>query len=194
MTSPTKINFKIYQGSTFSETLRWESATKIYSPITNITKTAPMVVTATSHGVPVGWRVKIVGAQGMKEANTGDYVIVTGTTQDTLTINGINALNYTTYTGGGVLEYNQPFELSSYTARMQIRQKLEDTTVIKELTTENSGIILNNTNKTINLNINAADTAAFTFQTAVYSLELVNGILVLPFATGTLTLVKEVTR
>jgi hypothetical protein len=194
MASPTKINFKIYQGSTFQETLRWESATKVYAPITNISKTAPMVVTATSHGVPQGWRVKVTGALGMKEANMTDPAIATSVTQDTLTFNAVNALNYTTYTGGGVLEYNQPVDLAGFTARMQIRAKLEDTAVIKELTTENGLIAINNTTKTITLNISATDTAAFSFQTAVYSLELVNGAVVTPFANGTMSLVREVTR
>ena len=194
MASPTKINFKIYQGATFKETLRWESATKVYAPIVNITKTAPMVATATNHGIPQGWRVKIVGAQGMKEANTSDYVIASEITTNTVTFNHINALNFGTYSGGGVLEYNQPVDLQGMQGRMQLRQKLEDTTVLKELTTENGGIVINNTLKTIELNISAVDTAAFTFQTCVYSLELVSGSIVMPFAAGTLTLVKEVTR
>ena len=29
MTSPVKLNFKVYQGSTFKEVLRWESSTKV---------------------------------------------------------------------------------------------------------------------------------------------------------------------
>lgn len=194
MASPTKLNFKVYQGSTFQETLRWESSTKVYAQITNISKTAPMIVSATAHGIPQGWRAKITGAGGMKEVNTGEYITATSVTQDTITFNQVNALGYTTYTGGGVLEYNQPVNLAGFTARMQIRGKLEDTTVVKELTTENGGIVIDNTSKTITLNISATDTAAFSFQTAVYSLELVNGAVVTPFAGGSLTLVKEVTR
>jgi tRNA threonylcarbamoyladenosine modification (KEOPS) complex Pcc1 subunit len=192
--APSKLNFKIYQGSTFSETLRWESATKVYVPITNITKTAPMVVTATAHGAPPNWRTKISGVQGMKEANTADYVLVTGVSANTLTYNSVNALNYTAYTSGGVLEYNQPVDLSQYTARMQIREKVSSTTVIKELTTQNSGIVIDNTAKTITLKISAADTAQFTFKSAVYSLELVNADVVVPFIYGNLTLEVEVTR
>lgn len=194
MANPTKINFKIYQGSTFQEILRWESSEKVYAPITMIAKSAPMQITAVSHGVPVGWRVRVTGAQGMKEVNMTDPVIATAVTSDTVTINSINSLNYSTYTGGGVLEYNKPVDLAGLTARMQIRAKLEDTTVIKELTTENGGIGINNTSKTITLNISAVDTAAFSFQTAVYSLELVNGETVIPFAGGTFSLIKEVTR
>jgi hypothetical protein len=196
MASPTKINFKIYQGSTFRETLRWESALKIYSPITNISKSAPMVVTAAGHGVPVGWRVKISGAIGMKEANTGDtYLTTSEVTTNSVTFNSVNALNYTTYTGGGVLEYNQPVDLTGFSARMQVRAKLDDAVVIKELTTVNGGIVINNTSKTVQLYMSAADTAAFSFQSAVYSLELVSsGNEVTQLVNGSLTLVREVTR
>lgn len=196
MASPTKLNLKVYQGSTFRETLRWESSEKVYAPITNIAKTAPMVVTAADHGVPQGWRVKINGALGMKEANTGDnYLTTTSVTQNTVTFNQINALSYTTYTGGGVLEYNQPVNLSGLTARMQIRAKLDDVAVIKELTTLNGGIIINNTAKTIEIYISATDTALFSFQSAVYSLELVSASgEVTQLINGTLTLVREVTR
>lgn len=194
MTSPTKINFKVYQGSTFRETLRWESSTKVYAPITNISKTAPVVITAASHGVPVGWRFKVTGALGMKEINSDNYYIATASDTNTITVNSINALNYTSYTGSGVLEYNQPVDLAGYTARMQIRTKLDSDAVVHELTTENGGIVINNSTKTIELSIPASTTETFNFTTGVYSIELVNGSEVTPFANGSITLVKEVTR
>lgn len=196
MTTPIKLNFKIIQGSTFNQVLRWESATKVYKTISGITNSAPVVINCTAHGIPVGWRARVTNVLGMKEINSGsnDYYTVTDTTTNTVTFNSVNSLGYSAYTSGGVLEYNQPIDLAGYTARMQIRSKLEDTTVIKELTTENGGIVIDNTTKTITLTISATDTSAFTFASAVYSIELVNGSVVTPFAGGTMTLVKEVTR
>ena len=135
MASPIKLNLKIYQGSTFKQVLRWESATKVYVPITAITKSAPLVVTAPAHGIPVGWRARITNAGGMKEANLLDYQIVTSTTTDTVTFNQVNSLSFTPYTSGGVVEYNQPAPISGLTARMQIREKLTSSAVIHELTT-----------------------------------------------------------
>lgn len=124
MAAPIKLNLKIYQGSTFKQVLRWESATKVYVPITNISKGAPVVVTAANHAVPLGWRARVTNAGGMKEINQLDYNIVTQTTQDTVTFNQVNSLSFTAYTSGGVLEYNQPAPISGLTARMQIREKL----------------------------------------------------------------------
>lgn len=195
MASPVKLNFKIYQGSTFREVLRWESSTKEYAPITGISKSAPVVVTAPLHGCPVGWRARVVGAGGMKEINTPDsYYLVTETTQDTVEFNQVNSLQYTPYTSGGVLEYNKPVPLAGYTARMQIREKIDSPTVLLELTTENGGISIDQDLFTINLVATADQTQLLNFSQAVYSLELVRGNEVTPFSSGNILLVKEVTR
>ena len=194
MTSPVKLNLKIYQGSTFRQVLRWESSTKVYVPITNITKSAPVVITAANHAAPLGWRVKVVGAGGMKEINQLDYQNVTDKTTDTVTLNQINSLGFTAYTSGGVLEYNQPVSLSGYTARMQIRAKIDSDAVIHTLTTENGGIVLDNTAKTITIVMQDEVTQTFTFKSAVYDLELISGGEVTQLVTGGISLVREVTR
>jgi hypothetical protein len=194
--TPVKLNFKVYQGSTFNEVLRWESSKKVYKPITNITQAAPALVTSTGHAIPDGWRAKITNVGGMTDINsTENYQTATVIDANTIEFNAVNSLGYKAYTTGGVLEYNEPVDLTGYTARMQIREKLDSTTIIKELTTENAGIVIDTATNKINLFISAADTAAFTFSSAVYSLELVSSTnVVSPLINGTLTLVREVTR
>lgn len=194
MVAPIKLNIKVYQGSTFSKVLRWESSTKRYIPITGISKAAPMVVTALGHAVPVGWRTKLTNIVGMKEVANLDYITNTATTLDTLTFNHINSLNFGAYTSGGILEYNQPIDLAGITARMQIREKITSATVLLELTTENGFIQIDNTLKTIVFSIPASVSQTLTFKQAVYSLELVKSTTVIPFASGTVSLVPEVTR
>ncbi len=194
MAAPIKLNLKIYQGSTFRQVLRWESATKVYVPITNISKSAPVVITAPNHQIPLGWRARVTGAGGMKEINSTEYSTVTSKTADTVTFNQINSLGFTAYTTGGVLEYNTPVDLANYTARMQIREKLTSDTVVHTLTTENGGIVFDNTLKTITLLIPDEITATFDFTSAVYGLELLTGNDVIPFAGGTIALQREVTR
>lgn len=197
---PAKINYKIYQGSTFEEVFKWESETKVYQPIANISKSAPCVVTLqNTPTLPVGWRVRVVGAGGMKEINTSEDTYYTATAVDlvakTVELNQVNSLLYTTYTTGGVLEFNAPVDLTSYSARMQIRESVDSTTIIHSATTENGGITLDNTNKRITINIPASATTQFNFSVAVYSLELYTGAgKVVPFIAGNLTLVPEVTR
>ena len=195
MAAPVKLNFKMYQGSTFKEVLRRETSTKVYKAITGITKAAPVVITAVGHGIPVGWRTKITNVVGMTEINSADtYHTVTGTTTDTVTINAVNSLGYKEYISGGVLEYNDPYDLTGVTARMQLRSKITDETTILELTTENGGIVIDTALKTITIVVSATATAALTFSTAIYSMELIDGTEVIPFITGNITLEKEVTR
>ena len=194
MTAPTKINFRVYQGSTFNETLRYESATKVYTPITAIFATSPLTITAATHGMLVGWRGKISGVVGMTEVNSLDYIVCTSKTTDNVTFNSINTAGFKTYVSGGILEYNAPHSLSGVTARMQIREKLTSTTTLDDLTTENGKIVVDDTNKTITIVLSAIATAAYTFKTAVYSMELISGSVVTPFIYGNLTLDSEITR
>jgi len=194
---PAKINYKIYQGSTFQEVYRWETQTKVYVPIQSISKAAPCVITTSqNHVMPNLWRFKVVGAGGMKEINTlGDtYHVATATTQNTITLNQVNSLQYSNYTSGGVVEYNDAVDLSTYSARMQIRETVDSPNVIYSATSQAGQIVLDNTYKTITITILGNITSQFNFTTAVYSLELYNGNNVVPFLVGNLTLVPEVTR
>ena len=189
-----KLNLKMKQGSTFRQVLRWESSTKVYAAITDITKAAPVVITAAGHGLKDGWRTKITNVSGMKEINDDEtYHVVTDTTTDTVTINALNSLGYTTYTSGGVLEYNAPVSLAGATARMKIKSKLTSTTIIEELTTEDGDLAIDNTEHTITISLSATKTAGFSFTSAVYSLEIVQGTDVTEIVQGTITLDKEVT-
>ena len=190
MTAPAKINFKIYKGSTFTEVLRWESTIKQYIPITNISKSAPVVITAPAHGVPLDWRVKVTSVLGMTDINSATiYYPVSNVTTDSLTINDINSLGFKDYISGGVIEYNKPIDLAGYTARMRIKVKPSDTTTVHLATSENGGIILNNTRKTITINIAAEVTDTFTFVTGVYFLELTSPSgIVTPFIAGNIAL------
>jgi hypothetical protein len=194
MAGPTKLNLKIYQGSTFRETIRWESPVKVYAPITMVSKSAPMVITAQNHGLPNGWRLKISGVGGMKEANTTDWVYASDVTANTVAINSANSLAYTTFTSGGVLEYNQPIDLTGYTARMQIREKITSETVLETLTTENGKILIDTSQKTISLVLSAEMTAAYAWKSGVYSLEMVKDGVVTGLIYGSVSVEREVTR
>jgi hypothetical protein len=195
MSSPAKLNFKIYQGSTFQEVLRWESGTKQYFPITAITKSAPITITAPGNEMLVGWRFKVTNVVGMTEISSPDiYHISSGSAGSLITINAVNSLSYKDYASGGVIEYNKPVSLIGVTARMQIRAKIGDPTVLYELTTENGGIIINTVTSTITINIPPSVTAGFTFATGVYSLEVVNSNIVSTLIVGNISVIAEVTR
>lgn len=194
---PMKLNLKVLQGSTYKHDLRWESNTKVYKSISSIQKSAPVEIsTIEAHGAPEGWRVKITNAQGMREINNEDtYFVISNVLPGSFQINCINAVGYSMYTTGGVVEYNKPVDLTGSTARMQIRSTLASEEVILELTTENGGILIDATNKVISIYITAEQSKLFTFNNAVYGLEIISSTgEVTSLVSGIITLTKEVTR
>lgn len=88
-----------------------------------------------------------------------------------------------------------PVDLTSCKARAQFREELESETVLLELTTENQRIVLGGTSGDIHLLINATDTAAMTWTTGVYDLEIEfpDGTVVRRMA-GPVVVSPEVTR
>lgn len=199
--TPGKLNLTIYKGSTFGKSLRWESGTLKYAPITGVTKSAPVVITSTAHGIPNGWRAAITGVKGMTQLNAkgappkeSDYKQLSVESVNTLSINSVNSVDYTDYTSGGMLQYYEPNDLTGFTARMSIKDKVGGTELFS-LTTENSRIEIFDTDYYIALNITAADTAAMTFSKGVYDLELVNtgSGAVYRLIQGTITVKDEVT-
>ena len=98
-----------------------------------------------------------------------------------------------------------PVNLSGYHARMQIRETIGSSTIIGRLSSsldaDGTGLNLSGSAGTLPLSsgsigvyISAASSSGFTFDTAVYDLELVTGIAVTRLLQGTIKLDKEVTR
>ena len=198
----SRYDFQIEQGATFSPVLRYTQPHLVVKTITGITKSAQAVVTAASHGLTVDWPVYITGVVGMGQINHDPddlkrpakayqaYYV----SANSMRLN-LDSSSFNTYTSGGELVYRPPFDLTGYTARMQIRETLESTTTLEELTTSNGGITLGGTAGTITLLLTATETAALTFETAVYDLEIVSGAgVVTRLMHGKVVLVDEVTR
>lgn len=98
-----------------------------------------------------------------------------------------------------------PVNLGGYHARMQIRETIASSTVICRLSSsrdaDGTGLNLSGSVGTlpvasgsIGVYISAASSSGFTFDTAVYDLELVSGSEVTRLLQGTIKLDKEVTR
>ena len=89
-----------------------------------------------------------------------------------------------------------PYNLTSWTARMQVREKKTSLETLLDLTTENGGIIIDVTveESKYSIYISPAQTAALTNK-GVYDLELVDPQgEVIRIQEGKVTLSKEVTR
>lgn len=195
-----KKDYIIVQGATFKPVVRWETSPSTFKPISNITQGAPAQVSCVGHGVPDGWRVAVVSVQGMTEINAGstppkkrDFHRVEVVDSDTLTLLEVNSAGFAAYAGGGFLQYYPPVNLSGYSARMKIKDRIGGAELLS-LTSGGGDIILDNSLKTVSLFISDADTEALTWKRGVYDLEMVApDDTVTRILYGVITVSREVT-
>ena len=166
------------QGKTYLHEIRVEEKPVIYKDITGITNTAPVRLTVPAHGLVNGWPAAVTNVKGMVEINAeannvkeGDYHPATVVSPDVIEFNDINAAGFKQYVSGGVLQYNTPTDLSNCLARLFVKDKVGGTELFR-LDDQNGRIVLNNTSKTVTLNVSASDTALMSFKKGVYELEL----------------------
>lgn len=87
-----------------------------------------------------------------------------------------------------------PVNLTTYTARMQVRSIASSADVVLELTTANGRITLGGALGTITLNVPAADMDDVPAGSYAYDLELVSGGAVTRLVMGSFQVRAEVTR
>jgi hypothetical protein len=198
-----KLDLTIRQGSTFKLPVLWETSTLVYKPVSAVARSAPVLVTTSeSHGAPDGWLCALMNVKGMTELNAqnnppkdSEFKPITFVDAVNLEFNTVNAAGYKPYVSGGQLVYYMPGDLLAITAvRMQIRNKVGGT-VLAEFTLLGGDFALDLTRRRIVLTIPAADTAAFTFKSGVYDLEVEDDSgVVTPLLYGAVALTFEVTK
>ena len=192
----------IKQGKTFSRVCRWEVPPIVYKAITAMTQTAPLRITAVGHDLVDAWRVAVSNVKGMTEINCdpsdvreSDFYTATVLDVDTIELNKVNAAGFKAYVSGGYIQYNTPVNLSGYTGRMTVKDRVGGTEILS-LTSANGGIVIDEAKNSITIKIDADATALLTFGSGVYELEMVSSnvpAVVKSILSGKITLVKEVT-
>ena len=201
-----KKDFEILIGSTWGYVIRWGTTPIVRKPITNIDLSlgAPRL-SVSSHGLFEGWGVAVYGVKSPRQINAvnnppegGDYHSATVIDTGTIELNDVtpvdeNGQEWPAYTSGGFIQYDTPVDLTGYTARMSIKDKIGGA-VLHSLTTENGGITIDTAAKTVLLSIPAATTEDFTWSRGVYDLEMVSATgKVTRIISGRIVLSREVT-
>ena len=196
--STPRFELDMEQGATFNYTFHWYAGGKFMAPIEDIIVGYPTRIKVTGHGLPTisDTPVIISGVSGCEILNSHDlgideaiYVDVDHFDMPQTTVADIWK------PGTGEITYHKPSDIVGFTARMQIREKWHSKTFIHELTTENGGILLTVEDASIEITIAPIDTEAFTFNKAVYDIEMIApGGDITRIIEGTITLHKEVTK
>ena len=201
-----KKDFEILIGSTWGYVIRWGTTPIVRKPITAIdfSMGAPRPSVA-AHGLFDGWGVAVYGVKSPRQINAAnnppegsDYHSATVIDTGTIELNDVtpvdeNGQEWPAYTSGGFIQYDTPVDLTGYTARMSIKDKIGGA-VLHSLTTENDGITIDTAAKTVLLSIPAATTEDFTWSRGVYDLEMVSATgKVTRIISGRIVLSREVT-
>ena len=200
-TLPKIENIEIVQGARFVKTLHWYGGGKAYDTIDGIAVGYPTTITVTAHGLPSNspTPIAIDGVKGSARVlNTGmkecDLVQATYIDANSFSV-PIPTVGKIYEVGTGYIEWYTPKDLTSYTARMQIRQYVDSATTLVSLTSGAGDIAISLPDARISVFIDTAVTEALDFEEAVYDLELVdNSGEATRLLEGNVTLRKEVTR
>lgn len=208
---PATKNLTIEQGETWPLVVRWETdKPEVYKAITAIAKSGPVRITAPGHGLVDGWRTAIEGAKGIVEINAAhspprcdEYHEVTYVDANTIDINRINTAAvdengddlYSAYTSGGYLRYNSAVDMTGYTPKMVILDKIGGTVLASTEAADSPLNIItataDNTAKTINISISVANVNALTWTRGVYDLSMVSAGSTTKLLEGTITVSKD---
>ena len=177
-----RTRLSIKRGERFSRSLRIETLPYVYVPITAVTQSAPVRITAPGHGLLDGQRAAIVSVRGMSELNARsmppkieEYRQATVIDADTIEINTINASGFKPYKGDGYLSFNTPVDMTAMTARMSIKDKVGGTELLR-LDTTNGGLTIDPDVCAITMTISAEQTELMAWKRGVYDLEIVDSL------------------
>jgi hypothetical protein len=175
-------DLRIDQGDTFLRTIRWETKPFLYKAISAISQAAPVQITATGHGLTDGWRVAVIGVVGMLDINSprggaadSDFIPSTYVDANNIQLNEISSEGFDPWVSGGYLKFYTPVDLSGYSADMQIRDSIGGTILDTTDAGGNISVSIDNTTKQIVIIIPAAATAAYTWNSGVYDLQMTDG-------------------
>lgn len=193
----------IRKGETFEQVFRWETEPFIVKTITSISRGVSVRIVAVGHGLVNGWRSAVVGAKDLTALNAAnnppegdDFRRATVIDADTIEFNGLSTLDAKKahVANSGALVYYTPHDLTGYTARMSIKDKVGGTVILALTTDVDDGIEIDDSAKEIRLTISATQAAAIEKKAGVYDLELESptGVVTAIFA-GSITFTNEVT-
>jgi hypothetical protein len=196
------IPLTIVQGASADFVFRWATGQKAYADISAVPDLAPLTITAVGHGIEAdAWPVFLTDIGGLDAVNSDcEFKRAVVVDTDTLRFDDINAKSYGAYTSGGTVTFYIPQDLTGYTARMQIRPNQPSETVLESLDTADArlpttGIVIDATNKRIDVLLDSSVTEDYSWYSGVYMLELIAPTgEVYTIAQGSVKVIPEVTR
>ena len=184
----TTKTLNIVRGKTLSLVIRWEQATPIVSKAISAISFATGFprLTVASHGIPDGWRSAVIRVDTPKQINAQNDTPRGKDLRETMVIdantieyNGLvpvtDGRDWATYTTGGFVQYNTPKDLTGYTIRVKIKDKVGGTVLLSTEAGDDPldliTAVADNATKTITIEIPATATEALTWSKGTWEVE-----------------------
>lgn len=190
-------------GASTEISLRIETDNLRFAAISGMSRSAPLRVTATGHGILDQWAVAIVDAEGMTQLNAADanairdseFHQVTVIDANSIDFNGVSSAGFSAYASGGFLAYYAPLDISGYTsARMDIKRAVGGPIALS-LNTTSGTLSIDAATSTILLALDETDISVLTARDYVFDIELLraDGIDAICSAESVFSVLPEVT-
>lgn len=194
-------NLRVCQGKTYYKEFLWGVAPLIYKQIESIERSAPLRMKVPGHGLIDDWPFYLTHLQGMTELNDNPDNPINvrfgrAVDADEIEINSIVSLDFGEHVPNtGVVRYASYPDFSGMQARMQIRNRPEGDIYLDLTSDSGGGIVLDNLNKKIVIEVGADITEDFLWKRGVYDLEIEDiAGRVYGIAYGSVSVFKEITR
>lgn len=177
---PPEIPLKIIRGKTFAFGMLYAEDELLYLPIGAMSNLAPVRLQITGHGVPDGWPVRIECVPQPEEMNTppDSYVTAKVIDADNIEINSLNAYCWPPYSAGGLVVLRKPMDLTGWSCRAQVRDRVGGVVLFSwhsdPLEQPDGNIEVNVAKSAFILQIDAATTAALTWNSGIYDAEAIS--------------------
>ena len=181
-----KLKLSARIGASADIALRLETSELRFIAITGMAKTAPLRVTAPSHGIPDLWYAAVIDPRGMTEMSAVDsnkireseFHQITVIDANTVDFMEISAASFSAYTGGGYLAYYEPMDLSGYTsARMDIKRRVGGDVELALNTTDGT-LEIEAATHSVWIRLDDTDLAALPARDYVFDIELISATAV----------------
>ena len=181
-----KLKLSARIGASADIALRLETSELRFIAITGMAKTAPLRVTAQSHGIPDQWYTAVIDPRGMTEMSAVDsnkireseFHQITVIDANTVDFMEISAASFSAYTGGGYLAYYEPMDLSGYTsARMDIKRRVGGDVELALNTTDGT-LEIEAATHSVWIRLDDTDLAALPARDYVFDIELISATAV----------------
>lgn len=172
---PACLPLRLVRGATYRDTRRLMQPPKEYRPLTGISPTAPVRLTAPGHGLVGDWIAWVTGTSGLPDLNREPPRQLPHRVEvidaDTLEINRLSAAGFNPAAGSGQLIYQPPVDLAGATARLTFRSQEEGGAELLVLVT--GAGVTTTAPGTLTVEIAAEDTAGISWTSAWYHLDIV---------------------